>query len=292
MLGAANRTTIKSTKLGDLVNAALAGKGCPHVRLQPVLASASFWAAAPALSSASASTPDTQKPRSAASAATSSFPADLSLKGYHAAYTNEIMEFDVPTFELNQSEFFDGSLDVHEDDDLENRAGVVLGSLAAEREKLKEKMFAQIVHFRDNRRNGIRKFEKLKRAFQATYLKITCTDKVDASALKKKCGRIWACIEYAILEFVDISSFDCSHVERMQVKHKEYLLSRMCKRDGSEVEVNTMQKLGLLLLPIDYQAPLAALPDISLLDLPDKLPLRRSERDKKKPTQPFLEKKV
>jgi hypothetical protein len=37
MLGAANRTTIKSTKLGDLVNAALAGKGCPHVRLQLVI---------------------------------------------------------------------------------------------------------------------------------------------------------------------------------------------------------------------------------------------------------------
>ena len=36
MLGAENRTTIKSTKLGDLVNAALAGKGCPHVRLQLV----------------------------------------------------------------------------------------------------------------------------------------------------------------------------------------------------------------------------------------------------------------
>jgi hypothetical protein len=56
-----------------------------------------------------------------------------------------------------------------------------------------------------------RKFDKLKVAFQETYLKFTCTDKVDVSTLKKKCGRIWACIEYAILEFVDISSFDWRH---------------------------------------------------------------------------------
>ena len=33
MLAANNRTTIKSTKLGDLTNAVLAGKGCPQVRM-------------------------------------------------------------------------------------------------------------------------------------------------------------------------------------------------------------------------------------------------------------------
>ena len=121
-----------------------------------------------------------------------------------------------------------------------------------------------------------RKFDKLKVAFQETYLKFTCTDKVDVSVLKKKCGRIWACIEYAILEFVHISSFDCSHVERMQVKHNKYLLSRMCTTEGSEVEDKLMPNLNsltpLLQFSIDDQA--------ALVDPLATLPPRRSGREK------------
>ncbi len=250
--------------------AALAACAVPSSDLAIVLASASFSAAAPALLSSSASTTEPQKPPSAASAATSSFPADQDTKGYHAAFMNDIDELGMNSFHVDECERFDGSLDVHEDADLENRAGVELGSLAAGRQKLKEEMFAKIVHFRANRRNGIRKFDKLKIAFQETYLKFTCTDNVDVSTLKKKCGRIWACIEYAILEFVDISSFDCSHVERMQVKHKEYLLSRMCTKNGSEVEDKLMTPL--ITFPVDDQA--------ALFDPPTTLPPRRSSREK------------
>ncbi len=245
----------------------------PSSDLAIVLASASFSAAAPALLSSSASTPEPQKPTSAASAATSSFHADQDTKGYHAAFMNDIAELGMNSFDEDECERFDGSLDKHQDADLENRAGVELGSLAAGRQKLKDEMFAKIVHFRANRRNGIRKFDKLKTAFQQTYLRITCTDKADVSTLKKKCGRIWACIEYAILEFVDISTFDCSHVERMQVKHKEYLLSRMCTKDGSEVEDKPLTPL--ITFPVDDQA--------ALVHLPTTLSPRRSGREKPKP---------
>ena len=65
-------------------------------------------------------------------------------------------------------------------------------------------------------------------------------------------------------------------MERMQVKHKEYLLSRMCTIKGSEVEDKLMPKLKpltpLLHFPIDDQA--------ALVDPPTTLPPRRSGREK------------
>ncbi len=217
------------------------------------------------------------------SAAAPSFPADQYTNGYHPVFTNLI------PFESDDLEHFDANPNKHEyqeDDESEKQAVTAapalkpLGALASGKQKIKEQMFAQIVLFRSNRKNGTQKLTKLKQVFQDTFLKLTCTDEGDVSTWKKKCGRLWACIEYA--EFVDTSSFACSHVERMQTRHNAYLLSRM--GDGgkfqnvSEVEnmalltpnlllfpvesekfqnVSEVDNMPLLIFPVDAQAPLA-----------------------------------
>ena len=219
---------------------------------------------------------------SAPPAVAPSFPSDQNTNGYHPAFTNFI------TFEADDLEPFDAIPNGHEcqeDDEAEKQAeaaGLALGTLASGRQKIKEQMFAQIVLFRNNRKNGTRKLTKLKQVFQHTFLQLTCTNEGDVSKWKKKCGRLWACIEYAILEFVDISSFACSHVERMQSRHNAYLLSRMGDSEKFQnvpeaenmalltpnpllfsVEsekiqnVSEVDNMPLLIFPVDAQAPLA-----------------------------------
>ena len=112
---------------------------------------------------------------------------------------------------------------------------------------------------------------QLKTQFQQTFVDLTCTGNVGVDAtLKKKCGKIWACIEYAIYEFVDFSTFSCSHVERMRIKHNEWL-SQKNKIEKLQ-EVSALEEKDLLL-----QRP---------LDEPvSQAPLRKSERPVVKPAR-------
>ncbi len=66
----------------------------------------------------------------------------------------------VVDFELEDQ--FEGDDDFQQDDTLQESVGKQLGSLASSRQKMKQDMFAQIVLFRDNRKNGSRKLAKMK----------------------------------------------------------------------------------------------------------------------------------
>ena len=134
------------------------------------------------------------------------------------------------------------------DDDFEDDDFVIgqkLANLASSKYLLKDQMFRQIVQFRENRKNGVRKVAQLKEQFQKTFLQQTCTGDVHVDAtMKKKCGKLWACIEYAIYEFVDISSFSCSHVERMRDKHNAWL-SQKGKIENLRGEVPVVEETKL-----------------------------------------------
>jgi hypothetical protein len=125
--------------------------------------------------------------------------------------------------------------------------GQKLANLASSRQLLKDQMFRQIVQFRENRKNGIRKLAQLKDQFQKTFLQLTCTGDVHDATMKKKCGKLWACIEYAIYEFVDISSFSCSHVERMRDKHNAWLLEQKGNIESLRGKVPVVEQTDTLL---------------------------------------------
>jgi hypothetical protein len=129
-----------------------------------------------------------------------------------------------------------------QDEALEKQIGIDLGSLASSREKIKEEIFKNILRFRNTRTNGIRKLNHMKREFHSTFLRLSSSSGAcDWPKLKKKCGKYWACIEYAIFESVGIASFSCSHLERMRSKHQEDLLSGLNDEKSSHLELNSKQ---------------------------------------------------
>lgn len=256
-----------------------------------VLNSATLLSAAPTTSAmastASAASVEAPSAPFVAPAATSAFLADL------PDFTTELFESEHELDAL--SEINCGHNE--EDDDFQPDPfvfGHALGSLASKRENIREEMFKNIKIFRENPKNGVRKVGQLKTQFQHTFLELTCTGYVDADAtMKKKCGKFWACIEYAIFEFVDISSFSCSHVERMRVKHQEWLLSQKRKIENLR-EVSVFEEKDTLLLqrPVDAQVSESVFEEKTTLllqrpvDAPDpQAPIRKSGRPVVKPAR-------
>ena len=81
----------------------------------------------------------------------------------------------------------------------EKRVGQELGSLASSADKINKEMFSIIKQFRENRKNGLRKLALMKKEFYRTFFKLS--GDWNCATLKKKCGKFWSCIEYAIFIF-------------------------------------------------------------------------------------------
>jgi hypothetical protein len=63
----------------------------------------------------------------------------------------------------------------------------------------------------------------MKKEFYRTFFKLS--GDWNCITLKKKFGKFWSCIEYAIFENVQFSSSSCSPFERMKEKHNQNWLS-------------------------------------------------------------------
>ncbi len=136
--------------------------------------------------------------------------------------------FEPPAMSDESCDAFDQSVI----DKITKEVGQELGSLASNREGIKKEMFDIIVKFRDNDRNGSRKLAQLKTVFVSTFLNLS--DDCNCPKLKKKCGKLWSCIMYAICENVQIESFSLSHLERMKAGHNAYVLSQNCHEGAEE----------------------------------------------------------
>ncbi len=170
---------------------------------------------------------------------------------------------------------------VLQDEITEKRVAHELGLLASNREGIKKEMFDIIVKFRDNSRNGSRKLAQMKSEFCTTFLNLS--GDCNCLKLKKKCGKLWSCIEYAIFENVQIESFSLSHLERMKEQHNAYLLSQMC-HDSAEESLKSNSRVGKPQLVVQMPFDIGKSEILSTID-PDENSIRRSERPLFEPVQ-------